>query len=351
MKEVVYQGKLYRFKAVLGHRYLAFQYGIPKRVSDKDYRILIQDPDFVELKDFPSVEKYGEGEVESIAVVLPAALGDLIQLHAVTKKFKKYTGNAVKVSVYTGKGYAAILKYSNVFDAVHVGCDGRDFDSDAVIYISPFIQLDHERLDFRIHRCELMWLRLTGKRNLPTPLDFSIPIGEVEMRRAEDEIHRFGGSRIVVVQLVGSTEIKSFQPEMVDVVCSTIKDLGWNPVVLHHHRIGSVAPFYSAPTPLDALAFVSLCEAMICTDSGGLWLAHAASKPTLAFLGATNPEARTSLHPAYCKSVELNKWIKCPSCFESMRACDGKISCIREANPRKIRNEVMEFLYSIEGDL
>jgi len=88
------------------------------------------------------------------------------------------------------------------------------------------------------------------------------------------------------------------------------------------------------------LALMELAEFSITMESGPLHLTHVVDRPVICFYGPTRVTERGAFHPSYKKGfvvpIELNKLIKCPSCFMIPDRCSWRWRCIRETAPGTI---------------
>jgi len=237
------------------------------------------------------------------------------------------------------------------------------------LYLDGVVEVDHSGDPLsQTHRVKLFWEHLVGDSGLtlPAELDWDIPIGPASERFARNWMRSRGLSRdervrpLVGVQVRGSGAMKTLPPAEVSDLVNRLLAEDYDVLLIDHgaNPLAARERVYQAPgrKVLDVVALMKELDAVICTDSGVLWLAHVAKIPTVCIMGPTRPEERISMHPLYREglvtAVCLNELLVlpgkkkpgCPACFENAKACSHTFACINAVS-------VDRFYGQISGDL
>lgn len=87
---------------------------------------------------------------------------------------------------------------------------------------------------------------------------------------------------------------------------------------------------------LDAVDLLSLCEQVVCNDSGLMHIACALDRPTVGIFGSTSPGFTPPLGE-HAAVVELN--LACRPCFQ--RTCPlGHLDCLRKLEPQLVLDQL-----------
>jgi len=108
---------------------------------------------------------------------------------------------------------------------------------------------------------------------------------------------------------------------------------------------------YLTSTLPELFSWIGKARCLITMDSSPLWVSHFTKTPTIAVLAPSRPEERLVLHPLFpegATAVEVNKWIKCPSCFEQSVKCNHKFDCFK-VDPERLYSELKKFIMRYWG--
>lgn len=301
------------------------------------------------------------------------ALGDVIAVHGAAQAIiRAYPEYAVSIQVdprYTG----LFVRHPTYFRVFSVDEQMSIVPVDKVVSLDGVFELDHTSGNEKVSRVTKVWQyffrgEVAKYENLKP--DFRVIIPEEDKAFALGALARLGldpesrrgrpliatATRAVQHQRnLGADMVKDWTHELVKTIeCDVllIENDGahiWRGPNIHS-IIGTTIP--------QALALIEMCDVLCSMDSGAMWLGHCAAIPMVVWFGPTPPETKINWHPLYpdgIRSIEMNKWINCPACYEDASACNWRFSCIRETDRARFNREttqaVIELLEARHGEV
>ena len=272
------------------------------------------------------------GGEESVYLERTFSVGDTLMVVPVVRRLIEL---GYKARVRTTREYGLMMDLIEVpwETATSRGADGTG------VILDYLVERDHIYKNLQtLHRCELLF-RAIGL-DLPETLDWSMDL--MELPEAPIAFKEY-----VVVQFKGSGVKKSLNDATISVLLKNLAENGVKVVVVGEKTQG-IPPSksisfldrtLSLPNLFSAIAHA---KALVCMDSGPLWISHFTNTPTVCIMGPTRPSERLSLHPLYPEgavAVRLNEEIACEPCFEMAEVCDRRIDCLH-VEPSKIWNRL-----------
>jgi hypothetical protein len=368
--EIIYAGRLsqgsvsHRFGGNLKH--YSFRRGVPFRVPRALAEKLAKKPQYI-VGALPFTRFHEDYDFGALLVRRFGALGDLIMLRAVVAALKK----AVPQFWYgltTQSRYAKVFQHDTVFEEVVEDTVVPRLPYLGELYLDGVVEVDHSGDPLsHVHRVKLFWEHLVKDLNLklPTELDWDIPIGSANVGFANDWLAKRDLARedrvrpLVGVQVRGSGKMKTLPPKEVVKLVGKLLHEDYDVLLIDQQpntHLATLKGVYEAPgrSVLDVVALMKNLDAVICMDSGVLWLAHVAKLPTICLMGPTRPEERISLHPLYrdglVTAVMMNDLVRlpgrtgCPACFENAKACSYTYACINQVSVDEYYGQISEDL-------
>lgn len=289
---------------------------------------------------------------EHVAFIRQYALGDLFQLAYVVRKFKKFY-NVKKVTVACAQSFISGLIdcFPDIkFEVYH---PGLEFNAGVILMLDGNLEKDHSitNPENQIHRINIF------NRNLGMS-DVSKTTPEEWAFRADGiKFEGEPGVKYIGLQIRGSAAIKTLPYDYIVELARTLSK-EYKVVLLDHDKNKGFSGENIIDTcgKLDVQQCVSLLahlSAVITMDSGMLWMAHAASVPTICILGSTREEERVSLHPLYpekAKSISLSHMVNCKPCFETRVNCKGRHFCMNDFPRNQLTDTIRSYLKQIVGE-
>ncbi len=282
------------------------------------------------------------------------ALGDLIQLIAVARYFKKYY-NIKNVWITTTDEYC--MKLRNIYRDIRFNTESSAVtftNNDICFNLNGCLEKDHSLSndENQLHRVEI-YLNILGihginKEDLdwnPTHLSKDV-VSYMDTKRKK-----------IGIQIRGSGMLKTLNYELVKRISHKLAEK-YTVVLLDADASKGFEGTNIINTcgKLDTyqvIATLMQLDCCITMDSGMLWMAHSANCPVLVILGPTREEERVSLHPQYpekAKSISIAEMIGCKPCFETQKFCERKINCMRSFNEDELISKIQTKIESIVGE-
>ena len=282
------------------------------------------------------------------------AMGDIIQLIAVVREFKKQY-NIGEIRIITSNRYLKFCRF--LFTDIKFYSDEMinwlTPDFGFVINLNTVLEKDH---DFRNcesynHRVHNMIDYLECNHVTKDKLDWSSDMPDISIPELKSDLPMIG------LQIRGSGKLKTLPDGHIRQIVTELTKQ-YTVVLLDHSpdrgfegdNIINMCGKLNVPQVIKVLEKLDCCITM---DSGVLWLAHVANCPVIALLASTRASERINLHPLYpekAKAVDLSKMVNCTPCFETMVNCKGKIHCMNDVDCDKIVKEIKINLKLIIGE-
>ena len=291
-----------------------------------DSRTLKSSHGLSKVKDLISELTYS-GE-ESVYLERTFSVGDTLMVVPVVRRLIEL---GYKARVRTTREYGLMM---DIIEVPWEVSSGRGAEGVGVI-LDYLVERDHIYKNLQtLHRCELLFKAIGVE--MPETLDWSMDLSELP--KAPVDFNDY-----VVVQFKGSGVKKSLSDPAISVLLDKFAESGVNTVVVGEKTQGippsNLISFLDRTLSLPNLfSAIAHAKALICMDSGPLWISHFVSTPVICIMGPTRPSERLSLHPLYPEgalAVRLNEEIECESCFEMAEACKRRIDCLH-IEPEKI---------------
>jgi len=253
-------------------------------------------------------------------------------------------------------GYSPYIVTSKVFyEVLHalgievMSIEGKRY-SDYGLILDGTVERDHVRKTLqKFHRVHIYMMAL-GIDNLPRRVDWSCDLNN--FKSIEDE---FIESPYIVFQGKGSGRKKSLQDDAIRFIIRKLNENGIRVAFIGNKFSaegidGEMSRLFFRDLSLSQLfTLIGKSDLLISMDSSPLWISHFTETPVIAILGPSRPSERISLHPFYpdaAMAVQLNRTIKCKSCFEVSEKCHDEISCLK-ISPERIYKEICRKLESM----
>jgi ADP-heptose:LPS heptosyltransferase len=284
-----------------------------------------------------------------VTLVRTYAMGDIIQMIAVARAFKKYY-NVGKVNMVCRSSYHVDLK--PLYPDITWFTESYTIpESLGLIFSTDGSDKDHSIVhpNRKLHRVKIAF-NLLGIDIEPTPENLDFSPGPMKPFEGEMSTEK----KIIGLQIRGSGALKSLPTEFVKRL-SMVLGKKYQVILLDQDRgrgwtAPGVADFTGKLTVYQCVALLQKIHCVITMDSGMLWLAHAAKCPTLTMLGPTRESERLSLHPLYpnkAKSISISEMIGCEPCFETRVRCKGAINCMKRFDQERLLAKIDEKLTEI----
>jgi hypothetical protein len=280
------------------------------------------------------------------------ALGDLIQLVYVARKFKSFY-NINHVTIACGASHVKHLMACYPDLRFIQFCHGEDVDADVIMVLDGGLEKDHSlsNSENSIHRVNIF------NKILGMPDVFKTVAEDWAYRSNGIKFEGDPGVKFVGLQIRGSNPIKTLPYDYVVSLANKLSEK-YRVVLLDHSKDkgfegNNIVNTCGQINVQQCVTLLSKLSAVITMDSGMLWMAHSANVPTVLLLGSTREEERLSLHPLYpekAKSISLSNMVNCKPCFETQVACKGKHFCMNNFNREDLTNRIFENLKSIVGE-
>lgn len=310
--------------------------GIQQRVIMPNMIFKEGDYNIVNWKPYDIFEMKLLKDAQNVNILRTYALGDLIQLIAVVREFKKQY-NVKNARILTSPRFVDILKF--IFRDIYITTENMvqwfEPKDGFTINLNSIIEKDHSltNIDSKKHRVDIMLEYLDCKCVDKSKLDWSSQMQNISIPRLDSILPLVG------IQIRGSGKLKTLPMDYIKKIVSSLSK-EYTVVLIDQDKsygfegnnIINLCGKLTVPQLLQVMRNLDCCITM---DSGVLWLAHIVDCPVVTLLGPTREHERLSLHPSYpekAKAVELQKMVKCKSCFETMENCKGKINCMNVAN-------------------
>lgn len=304
-------------------------------------------------------------EKTHIVIRRAVALGDVIAVHGAAQALITAHPDYA-ISIQVDARYVELLqKHPTYFRVFSVEEPMSIVPVDKVVSLDGVFELDHTPGNEKISRVTKVWQyfyrgNAEAYKNLKP--DFRVTISESDKAFALSALARLGldpesrrgrpliatATRAVQHQRnLAADLVKNWTHELVEKIdCDVLlveNDGAWTWRGNHIHSItGTSIP--------QALALIEMCDVLCSMDSGAMWLGHCAQIPMVVWFGPTPPETKVNWHPLYpegVRTIEMNKWINCPACYEDAQACQWAFSCIRSPDRARFNRETTEAVLSL----
>jgi len=238
------------------------------------------------------------------------ALGDLLLLVPVIRRLKEEldSPHVTLITQYRFTESAVVRAFcASTFDAIIPQEQKLHFDSyDVGVYLDGVLERDHSVEGYSCrHRVQILmdWFGLSGRVNWSTERSWA-------------------KSKHILFQTGGSWLHKELPPETREFVIASLRKRKYDV-----RLAGRDNPLSSE----DFLELIASAACVVTMDSSPLWVSHFTKTPCVLLLGPTRESERLTMHPLYPEravAIALNKLVDCPSCFEKMDRCRGRLDCL-----------------------
>jgi len=266
------------------------------------------------------------------------SVGDTLMVVPVVRQLIKL---GYKARIRTTKEYGSMMELLEVPWEV---ASSRGAEGVGII-LDYLVERDHIYKNLQtLHRCELLFKAIG--LDMPDKLDWSM-----DMMELPDAPRQVWGKNYVIVQFKGSGVKKSLSDSTIQVLLDSMSEKGLEVLVVGEKAQGVIPPkgvtFLDRQLTLPNLfSAIAHAKALVCMDSGPLWISHFVNTATICIMGPTRPSERLIHHPLYPEGavgIRLNEEIGCESCFEMAVECKKNINCLK-IDPKKIWDRVWPYL-------
>ena len=286
------------------------------------------------------------------------ALGDVIMTFVMCR-WLSYHYPLATFTLYTKSQFAEIFKVACESVKVHPYMQGGLIPpSDYSINLDGAMELDHSDVRFaKTHRVHIA-LSILGFPSEEMPraglINWNFHLGNAAHVFASKWLSEFrdtmkincrGHLPIIAIQVRGSHPVKTLTEETLELLIRSV--LGYANVILLGTSPQDGIKIIGVQTTVgmsvnQTMAVMRRCSAVICMDSGPLWMAHVVKTPIVLITGPTAPEARIGLFnkTARIRALQCSRWIGCSPCGERGEACNKQYTCIRNVDPAMLCESV-----------
>jgi ADP-heptose:LPS heptosyltransferase len=313
---------------------------------------IIEDGCFPPLLDeffglFDSTKFYNQ---KLVTVRRDFALGDLIMLIPVLRKFKEYF-NISTIQVMTAQRFLTTCQ--KLFPEFKFVSDEYMYCINLGLFLNlnSVLEMDHsvKNTEKNLHRC-FIYASSIGFE-IEGLLDWSAK----SMKKTFDiktERKKIG------VQIRGSGVLKTIPFKIMLELINKLSET-YHVIPIDHEcypqiKNKEITNLTGKLNVCETIELLRELDACITMDSGVLWMAHIANCPVVTLLGPTRESERINLHPQYpekAKGINLAEMVGCTPCFETKIHCKGKINCMNNFDKNLLFKNVFENIKSILGDV
>ena len=287
------------------------------------------------------------------------ALGDVIMAFALCR-WVNFQFPLTRITLYTKTQYAEIFKVACEEIEIASCQNGILPQSDYSISIDGVMEFDHRSGPYeKMHRIHIA-LHILGFPedewpHYKTDFNWSFHVGNAAHvfahRWYKEFYHEYEANHeyTVAIQARGSQPFKTLPR---DVFIDLVKILSQyvNVVIIGNNIQDNIklpgVRMTNRCTINQTMAIMKRCNAVVCLDSGPLWMAHVMRKPIVLISGPTHPEGRLTItpNPHLSVAIRTEKWIDCSPCGERAEACNQQYTCIRQVNKKVLIQRCMKAL-------